>query len=416
MNFLPYAVPFFLLFILAEILWGHAKNNNTYRVNDTINSLSLGLLSTVSKLVFLNVGVLVFSRVEQDYALFSLSTESTSHWLIGIVIYDFFYYWFHRISHERQIFWGSHVVHHQSEDYNLSTALRQTGTGFVATWIFFVPCFFLGMPIYMYVGVSTAHLIYQFWIHSRHIPKLGWFEWVFVSPSNHRVHHAQNPRYIDKNYGGLFIFWDRLFGTFAEEDEGEEIIYGLRTALNSWNPLWANVHIFVFMFRDACRTTVTKDKISMLWSRTGWRPEDVAERYPIQKTDLDDFHKYNPSLTFAAGITLVLQYLLLTVFHLWTTAQILSLDYPVILGVALIQLYTVFVLGAVLDLKHYAMKMEWSRVIVLTFLLLALYLGEFIGEAWFTYGLSYLVGSALLMLITIKLTNKEAVLSTVTEG
>ncbi len=416
MNFLPYAVPFFLLLILVEILWGHAKSNNTYRVNDTINSLSLGLLSTVSKLVFLNVGVLVFSKVEQDYALFPLSTESTSHWLIGIVIYDFFYYWFHRISHERQIFWGSHVVHHQSEDYNLSTALRQTGTGFVATWIFFVPCFFLGMPIYMYVGVSTAHLIYQFWIHSRHIPKLGWFEWVFVSPSNHRVHHAQNPRYIDKNYGGLFILWDRLFGTFAEEDEGEEIIYGLRTALNSWNPLWANVHIFVSMFRDACRTTVTKDKISMLWSRTGWRPEDVAERYPIQKTDLDDFHKYNPSLTFAAGITLVLQYLLLTVFHLWTTAQILSLNYPVILGVALIQLYTVIVLGAVLDLKHYAMNLEWSRVIVLTLLLLALYIGEFIGKGWFTYGLTYLVGSALLMLITIKLTNKEAVLSTVTEG
>jgi len=416
MNFLPYAVPFFLLLILVEIIWGHAKSKNTYRVNDTINSLSLGLLSTVSKLVFLNAGILVFSRIEQDYALFSLNTESTSDWLIGIVIYDFFYYWFHRISHERQIFWGSHVVHHQSEDYNLSTALRQTGTGFVATWIFFVPCFFLGMPIYMYVGVSTAHLIYQFWIHSRHIPKLGWFEWVFVSPSNHRVHHAQNPRYIDKNYGGLFILWDRLFGTFAEEDEGEDIIYGLRTALNSWNPLWANVHIFVSMFRDACRTKVTKHKLSMLWSRTGWRPEDVAARFPIQKTDLDDFHKYNPPLTFAAGISLILQYVLLAVFHLWTAAQILSLDYPVILGIALIQLYTVFVLGAVLDLKHYAMSLEWSRVIVLTFLLLALYVGEFIGDGWFFYGLTYLVGSALLMLITIKLTNKDTVLTTVTEG
>jgi len=416
MNLIPYAVPFFLLLMLIEILWGHAKGNNTYRVNDTVNSLSLGLLSTVSKLVFLNVGVLVFSRVEQDYALFSLNIESTADWLVGLVIYDFFYYWFHRISHERQIFWGSHVVHHQSEDYNLSTALRQTGTGFVATWIFFVPCFFLGLPIYMYVGVSTAHLIYQFWIHSQHIPKLGWFEWIFVSPSNHRVHHAQNPRYIDKNYGGLFIVWDRLFGTFAEEDEDEKIIYGLRTALNSWNPLWANVHIFVSMFRDACRANAAKDKISMLWSRTGWRPEDVEARFPVQKTDLDNFHKYNPPLTFSAGFAVILQYAMLTVFHLWTTAQIMGLDYSVILGIAGIQMYTVCVLGAVLDLKPYAMSLEWSRVIVVTLLLLALYLGEFIGNSWFVYGITYLVSSALLMLITIKLANKDAVLTTVTEG
>ena len=131
----------------------------------------------------------------------------------------FLYYWYHRISHERQLFWGSHVVHHQSEDYNLSTALRQTSTSFLTTWVFFIPCFFLGMPIYMYVSIATAHLVYQFWVHTQHIPKLGILEWFMVTPSNHRVHHAQNADYIDKNYGGLLIIWDRLFGTFKEEDE-----------------------------------------------------------------------------------------------------------------------------------------------------------------------------------------------------
>ena len=410
MNLLPYAVPFFLLLIFVEALWGRAKGINTYRINDSVNSLSLGLLSTVSKLVFLNVGFLVFSTIEQNWALFTLSTESTVDWIVGLVIYDFLYYWFHRVSHERQIFWGSHSVHHQSEDYNLSTALRQTSTGIVATWIFFVPCFFLGMPIYMYVGISTAHLIYQFWVHTQHIPKLGWFDRVFVSPSNHRVHHAQNPRYIDKNYGGLLILWDRLFGSFAEEDEKDEVIYGLRTPLNTWDPLWANVQIFVSMARDAWRTKEKKDKISMLWSRTGWRPKDVAERFPIQKTDLDNFHKYNPPLSNGAGFAVIAQYVLLTMLHLWAASQVMNLTYPVILVTALMQVYTVLALGAVLDLKHYAMRLEWSRGIVLATLLAGLYLAELINSAWFVYGIAYLLASSLVMLVTITLTNRQAVL------
>ena len=144
MNFVPYAVPFFLLLILLEFCWGWLKGNNTYRVNDSLNSLSLGLLSVATKFIFLSVGYIVFSRIEQDYSLGLLDSQVTVHWIIGLLLYDFFYYWFHRISHERQFFWGSHVVHHQSEDYNLSTALRQTSTSFLTTWVFYIPCFFAG--------------------------------------------------------------------------------------------------------------------------------------------------------------------------------------------------------------------------------------------------------------------------------
>ena len=154
MNFVPYAVPIFLLLILVELCWGWLKDKNTYRVNDSINSLSMGLLSTVTKFVFLNIGLLVFSRIEQNHAVWSFEMASISHWLLGILLYDFLYYWYHRISHERQLFWASHVVHHQSEDYNLSTALRQTSTSFMTTWVFFIPYFFLGMPIYMYVSIA----------------------------------------------------------------------------------------------------------------------------------------------------------------------------------------------------------------------------------------------------------------------
>jgi len=317
MNFVPYAIPVFLLMIVLELGYGLLKGNNTYRVNDSINSLSMGLLSTVTKFVFLNIGALVFAQISREYAIWSFDINSLGHWLLAILLYDFLYYWFHRISHERQFFWGSHVVHHQSEDYNLSTALRQTSTSFATTWVFYIPCFFLGMPISMFVSIASAHLIYQFWVHTQHIPKLGIFEWFMVSPSNHRVHHAQNADYIDKNYGGLLIIWDRLFGTFKAEEENQQAIYGIRVPLRSWNPIWANLHIFAAMLRDIWHTQRWSDKFRVLWSKTGWHPEDMVERFPEKKSDLQQFEKYNPqhsslgewryyfAIPVACGITLL---------------------------------------------------------------------------------------------------------------
>lgn len=296
---------------------GAFKGKNTYRVNDSLNSLSLGLLSTVTKFVFLNIGLIVFSKIEATQAIWAFKLDSYGHWLFGLLLYDFLYYWFHRVSHERQFFWGSHVVHHQSEDYNLSTALRQTSTSFLTTWIFFLPCFLLGMPIYMYVSIATAHLVYQFWVHTQHIPKLGIFEWFLVTPSNHRVHHAQNADYIDKNYGGLLIIWDRLFGTFKEEQEDQAPIYGIRTPLKSWNPLWANIHIFVNMARDSWRAKSWKDKFRVLWARTGWQPADVAASYPQEKSDLNKFDKYGVTLSSSTNLRIVSQYLLVSFFHFW---------------------------------------------------------------------------------------------------
>lgn len=401
MNFVPYAVPFFLLLILAELAWGWLKGNNTYRINDSLNSLSLGLLSTVTKFVFLNIGLMVFSNIGQNYAIWSLDVTSTGHWLLGILLYDFLYYWYHRISHERQLFWGSHVVHHQSEDYNLSTALRQTSTSFLTTWVFFIPCFFLGMPIYMYASIATAHLVYQFWVHTQHIGKLGFLEWFIVSPSNHRVHHAQNPDYIDKNYGGLLIVWDRLFGTFQEEDEQQKPIYGIRVALSSWNPLWANVHIFINMARDAWRANAWTDKVRVLWSKTGWRPDDVAKRYPASKSDLNHFKRYDPKLSARAKVAMVGQYLLLTFFHLWSASQVTTLSYELLWVVVIAQILTLVVIGAVLDGKPFAKGLELSRWVVMTALLYSTFAANLMGMDWLYYAIAYLVMSASLMWICI---------------
>ncbi|MFT5605742.1 MAG: alkylglycerol monooxygenase, partial [Paracoccaceae bacterium] len=317
MNYVAYAVPFFLLLIVLEIGWGLLRKNNTYRVNDSLNSLSLGMLSTLTKLIVLNVGMVVFVHIENHYTLTTLDNSSLLHWALGLLAYDFCYYWFHRISHERTLFWGSHVVHHQSEDFNLSTALRQTSTGVFATWVFYVPLFFLGMPIEMYVSIASVHLIYQFWIHTQFLPKLGPLEWFLITPSNHRVHHAQNTYYVDKNYGGLLCVWDRLFGTFREEREDEPIIYGITTPLNTWSPIWANLHIFTGMLRDAFYTQKLSDKFRILYARTGWRPDDVKQRFPDAKSDLQHFRKFDPILSRSNKVTITLQYFVATVCYFW---------------------------------------------------------------------------------------------------
>ncbi|MFQ3322872.1 MAG: alkylglycerol monooxygenase [Pseudomonadales bacterium] len=392
MNIVTYATPFFLLAILLELGWGLLKKNNTFRVSDSLNSLNLGMISTLNKIVFINIGGLVFVSIEQEFSMSILNIESVWHWVFAILVYDFCYYWFHRISHERQIFWGAHVVHHQSEEYNLTTALRQTSTGFIVTWIFFIPCFLLGMPVYMYVTIASGHLVYQFWIHSRHIPKLGIFESFMITPSNHRVHHAQNAQYVDKNYGGLLVIWDRLFGTYAEEDEKEEIIYGLRTPLVSWNPLWANLHIYVNMVKDAWRTKKFSDKIAILWSPTGWRPADVAQQYPNKKTDLSDFQKYGPQLNRQENILLLSQYFLLLMFFSWFMLNLAELSYQAKFSNIVIMTLTAIVIGAISDKRPYVLAIELVRVMVILAVLIIAYSGQYPSQ-WVQLGSVYLICS-----------------------
>jgi len=322
MDLIPYAVPFFFLAIAIELGWGIARRRNTYRINDSIGSLFMGSLRTASKLVIIGVGGAVFGAIQQHYSLWRMDTGSWWTWVFAFVAYDLCYYWNHRIGHERQLFWASHVAHHQSEEYNLTTALRQTSTGFLLGWIFYIPMFLVGVPAEVFVTVASANLIYQFWVHTEHIPKLGWYEWFFVTPSNHRVHHAQNDVYVDRNYGGVFILWDRLFGTFQEERDEEPCIYGIRGPLHTFSPLWANLHIYTGMAQDAWRASRWRDKLYVLIAPTGWRPHDVAEAYPREKTDLSHFEKYDPTVSLRVKLYALLQ-LVVTL-----SAGIVLLVYP----------------------------------------------------------------------------------------
>jgi alkylglycerol monooxygenase len=210
------------------------------------------------------------------------------------VFYDFCYYWLHRAGHRVALLWAAHAVHHQSEDYNLSTALRQTSSGFLLGWIFYLPMAVLGVPPLVFATVALIDLLYQYWVHTQQIGKLGWFDRWFCSPSNHRVHHAVNERYLDKNYGGILIIWDRLFGTFAEEDDAEQVVYGTRAPLRSFDPLWANLQVYKELVLDSWRARSWADKWRVWIAPPGWRPADVAARWPKPAFDLAAVRRFDP--------------------------------------------------------------------------------------------------------------------------
>jgi len=363
MDFILYAVPFFFVLIAVELLADRWRGVSNYRVADAINSMSTGVLSTTTGLLTKGVGLLTYGFALEHVALFELSADSVWVWVLAFFLYDFCYYWLHRMGHERNILWAAHSVHHQSEEYNLSTALRQTSTGFLLGWIFYLPMAVLGVPLLVFVSVAALNLLYQFWVHTRHIPKLGWFEWFFVSPSNHRAHHAQNALYMDRNYGGVFIIWDRLFGSFQEEDDNEPVIFGVTTPLASWNPLWANVQFYVQLWNDARRAERTWDKLRIWFMRTGWRPADVAARYPMNKPDLNLFRKFEVPLDGRQQLYVALQFC--TYIALGSYLMNLERSLPtaaLVLGWSAVAL-GLFTLGVALENRPWALKLELLRLV-----------------------------------------------------
>ena len=316
------AVPAFFILIFIELTYGLVSGKSNYRLNDTFTSISLGLISRYIPLLGLGIQGAAFAYVAQYYNLKLFSPSSLWVWIFAFFLYDFCYYWMHRLHHEVKVLWATHVVHHHGEEFNLSTALRQTSTGFLWKWIFYLPIFIVGIPPEVFVTVAGVNLVYQFWVHTEHIPKLGWYEYVFVSPSNHRIHHAQNKHYVDANYGGVFILWDRIFGTYKEEMEELKPIYGTAKPLRSWNPFKANLDIFREMLLDSSRTKSFKDKIGVWFSRPNWRPEDVKIKYPIIKNDLENFEPYNPEVSSQVKIYGWIQLLFLLVISAVITSTV----------------------------------------------------------------------------------------------
>lgn len=286
MNVAVLAVPLYILLILLELAYERWSGRHTYRLADAVTSIDTAVLRMLLEGPLRLLLVVPYAWLYEHARLWTLDPASPWTWLLGFVAVDFCFYWAHRSLHRYNLLWGAHQPHHSSEDFNLSTALRKGAFQTAFDWPFYLPLALLGLPLPLFLVLLGAQLVYQFWIHSQHVGRLGMLEWFMVTPSNHRVHHGQNDRYIDKNHGGVFIVWDRLFGTFA--DETEAVRYGVTTPVRTFDPLRLQFSWWLLLWADAVATRSWWDKLRLWWMPTGWRPVDVRAR-PWPKMGAEKF-------------------------------------------------------------------------------------------------------------------------------
>ena len=298
-KIIVFASPVFLLLVALEYWWSLKRPGRVgYRLNDTLANLSLGMVSqlwgVLTKLVLVGVYAVVQSRLSL--------VSSPDFWssgfgfLVALVLYDFCYYWQHRLGHTVSLMWAGHVVHHQSQTFNLGTALRQPSTTFLVAWMFYLPMALAGVPPLVFGLVAMVDLLYQFWVHTEYVGKLGWYDRWFCSPSNHRVHHAVNDGYVDKNYGGILIVWDRLFGSFKEEDDAVPCVYGTRGQLDSWDPLWANADVYATLLKTSWHAPRWADKLLVWLKPPGWQPRGMPVHLQKPPFSLGQMRQFDPPL------------------------------------------------------------------------------------------------------------------------
>lgn len=282
-HILLFAMPAFLLLVLLEKLYGIMRGTDRFRHMDVISSLSSGITNITKDVLGLSIAIISYEWMLQHFAVFQIQNRIAIYF-IAFIILDHSGYWVHRINHRYNLFWNAHRIHHSSEEFDLACALRQSISVFVKLFlIFLLPAAILGVPTKIVAIVAPLHLFAQFWYHTRHIGNMGILENIIVTPSHHRVHHAINPEYIDKNYAQIFIIWDKLYDTFQKEEKEIPPVYGITHAAKTWNPIRINFqHLFLLM-KDAWRTRNLYDKLRIWFMPTGWRPADMEEKYPINK-------------------------------------------------------------------------------------------------------------------------------------
>jgi alkylglycerol monooxygenase len=366
------AIPVFFFLIGLEWLVAQIVERDVYRLSDSVSDLSCGILQQVAE-VFLKTALFAgYAWLFASHRLFEVPASATWAWVACFVGVDLLYYWFHRWSHEVSAGWAAHVVHHQSEEYNLTVALRQGALQPAFSWVFYLPLALLGFPPAMFLAVSSFNTLYQFWIHTRLIGRLGPLEWIFNTPSHHRVHHARNPKYIDRNHGGTLIVWDRLFGTFA--GERDEPVYGVTKPLASWNPVWANLHQWSEMWDVARRAKRPLDRVRVLWKRPGWRPDDLGGFEGPREVDRAALVKYDVSLPPGVALYVLAQFVAVnvgTVAFLYSGGRLgLHLRAAGAMAVA----WSLASLGGLLDRRPWAAGLEAARLLAasLAFFLLPL--------------------------------------------
>jgi sterol desaturase/sphingolipid hydroxylase (fatty acid hydroxylase superfamily) len=391
---LLYAIPFFLVLVLLEVGYGALVKNQKHRLMDTVSSLSSGLTNIIKDSLGLALILVTYPFLVDQLALFEMGKQWYV-WVIAFVALDFAGYWNHRLSHHINIFWNQHVVHHSSEEFNLACALRQSISNVVGYFpLLLLPAALLGVPGEIIAILAPLHLFAQFWYHTQHIGKLGVLEWVIVTPSQHRVHHAINPEYIDKNLGQIFCIWDRIFGTFQEELDDVPPKYGVLKPAQTWNPVVINFQHFGRLAFDAWYARNWTDKARVWFMPTGWRPADVAERFPrtgIQ--DVYNFEKYSPESSRSLKVFAVLQLLINTAFMLFLFGVFGDLSRNEQLIYGLMVMAGIFGFTSVMDRHRWAWVWELFRSFAGLYLVYQqgdwFGLNEFWPEAWLFIGLYF---------------------------
>jgi alkylglycerol monooxygenase len=353
------AVPFFFVLIGAELIWAKARGVRVYRFNDAVTDLSCGITSQIVLLAWAASQLAIYAWVHAHARLFTLATPWLA-WVVAFVGVDFLYYWWHRLSHEVNILWAAHVVHHQSEDYNLAVALRQS---VITSWTalpFYLPLALLGVPPLVFAVVHALSTLYQFWIHTELVGRIrGPLDWLLNLPSHHRVHHAINEPYLDKNYGATLIVWDRLFGTYAEETERP--VYGITSTLGSFNPMWAQVHYWFELAALARSARRPIDRLRVWIASPAWKPEGYVLKAP---PSLAERIKYDPPASRGVIGYVGLHYLIviaITFCLMMWHDSIPSL--PLVLGGAAV-LAALVALGGLLERRPWAIYAEGARLVL----------------------------------------------------
>ncbi|MBX2811967.1 MAG: sterol desaturase family protein [Myxococcales bacterium] len=369
MDLIALSIPIF--FILMGVEWGLSKwrGEEVYRFADSVANLGCGIIQQTSKAFMTLLTAVGYVVLYENYRVFSPSSNEWWVWVLCFLGVDFCYYWFHRMSHECNLLWAAHVVHHQSEEYNLGVALRQSAFQGLFSWIFYLPLAVIGFSPWLVGIIRILNALYQFWIHTQLINHLGPLEWIFNTPSHHRVHHGQNPQYIDRNHAGTLIIWDKMFGTFAKEDE--KVIYGITEPPNSWNPVFANFHHIKLSWSRMASSRRWSDKLKVWWTQPGYIPEGVS--HAGKRTNSQE--KYITMVTKPTWIYVLIQFSILlftTITYLWYQ-KVLAPTVFVIWATAII--FTAGSLGAFLDHQRWSLWAETIRLPLITLMAVCLFPG-----------------------------------------
>lgn len=400
MNLSPVviAIPMYFILMGIELLVLRFQKNPTYRLNDAITNINLGVVSQVSGVFLKVLSIGIYTFFFEKFGLFQIPNNVWTFFIL-FFLYDLCYYWAHRLSHEINLFWGGHVVHHSSEEYNLSVALRQSSTQTIWTFMFYLPLAVIGFDPVMLVLVSGINLLYQFWIHTEAIDRMGFLEKFMNTPSHHRVHHGRNPKYIDKNHGGTFIIFDKWFGTFQEEEERPT--YGITTPVQSWNPVWVNISHYATMKKELGMISGIKDKMKYLFNKPGWLPEYLGGYRPVKDVG-PDYKKFDTTVPLPLNYYVFFQYVVLmglTAFFLFNLGKF---DWMTKVGLSTLIVWSTVSFSGIFEQKKWYHVQEVLRVAVfvlanwfvlkelasenISIVLLSIYAALSYFWLWFNYG------------------------------